>query len=256
MTAPVDAPAMAPAGCPLQRPLLHLHLSKTGGTDLCAAVRRQGCQTHGINCGRRMYLQDGPWWIPYAEAPSPWHATNFGYPPRTPKNRSCAFRRESDAVFFSVESPLPSLCDGFAHSIILRDPLARAESQARELVRWGILRRHACANYTEWRRVAPSLFDNYYVRMLGGEETYERAWGGLTRDDERRARRVLDGFTLVTTMAAATADFAHSFRLAMTPYAPSPKAAARPCALGEDERAAFRRDNRYDEALYARHAPR
>ena len=133
---------------------MHLHFSKAGGTALCGAVTRSGCQTYPENCAVRKHLQDGPWWIPWPpELPrdewpmnSSWHRHNFGYPPGR-ANRSCAKRvaLASKGRFLAVESPLPyPMCAEFDYSVVFRDPLLRAESQALELVRWAIVQRLNC----------------------------------------------------------------------------------------------------------------
>ena len=234
--------------CPLSRPLINLHLSKTGGTELCTAVTRQTCRTHGANCARRIYLQDGPWWVPYTDELSSWHKYNFAYPPRVHKNRTCAFRRTTRAVFFNVESPLFDICDGFDYSVTLREPLTRAVSQARELVRWGLISKHQCANYTEWRRVAPALFDNYYVRMLDGEATYLFPPGRVGRIHFKRAQSALHRFRLVTTLDNATRDFKIAFNITMPMHAKRPTSGS--CALSPVDALRFHTDNAWDTTLY------
>lgn len=238
--------------CPLTRPLIHLHLSKTGGTELCAAAKKQGCRSHGINCARRINLQDGPWWVPWSDRLSPWHLNNFGYPPHVQKNRTCAFRREMRSLFFNVESPLFGLCEGFDYSVTLRAPLARATSMARELVRWGLLARERCGNYTEWRRVAPALFDNYYVRMLDGEATYLVTSGGIAKSHFERARAALERFTLVTTLENATRDFGAVFHLALSSHGGAASRRGRGgCELPPADALRFHADHRWDAELYA-----
>lgn len=244
---PADRPS-----CPLTRPLIHLHLSKTGGSRLCKTVNAQACRTHGFNCALRRHMQDGPWWVPHSEKLSAWHTANFAYPPRGhAKNRTCAFRRKAGSQFFNVESPLfGPLCEGFDHSAILREPLARAQSQARELNRWGLLRKAKCANYSEWQRVAPALFDNYYVRMIDGEETFVLPHGAIGRAHAQRAARTLSEFSLITTLPNATDAFARTFGLRMSTPKRKPKRTPR-CELNVEDRRGFLAQNRWDAALYA-----
>lgn len=235
--------------CPLTRPLLHLHFSKTGGTELCAAVRDGECRVGGHNCGRRVLLQDGPWWVPYSDVWSVWHKSNFAYPPRGGKNRTCAARRQTKDHFFNVESPLPSLCPGFDHSAILRVPLDRAHSQARALTRWGMVHAKDCTNYTELRRIAPALFDNYYVRMLNGEAVYATPLGSIGEREYKRARSILSRFTLVATLH----NMSDAFDETLSVHIPVPthSKTSTKCVFSTSDRRQFRTHNRWDVELYS-----
>ena len=151
-------------------------------------------------------------------------------------------------TFYNVESPLPSLCPGFMHSVVVRDPLKRAVSQARDLVRWGMLAKGMCSNYTEWKRVAPALFDNYYVRMLDGEKTFLKPLGAVTRNDARRAEDTLSHFTLVTTLANMSNAFG-AFGIVVPRRGESSSAL---CRLTRSDANEFRKTNRWDFDIYER----
>ena len=161
-----------------------LHFSKCSGTALCALARKVGCSTWDPkshpNCGRRTRdYQDGPWWIPNAHAPTNWQKTNFAYddsPARVGRGRiSCAARLKGAPAFHAVESALPggAACPGFFSIALVRPPLQRLVSHSMELARWGMVlppKQGYCRNYTHMRALAPAVYDNYYVRMLLGEQ--------------------------------------------------------------------------------------
>lgn len=246
--------------CPLRRPLLHLHFSRSGGTAFCAHIAAR-CPTWPSHCQDRAFLQDGPWWVPDPPVPSgapwpvrmtEWHKLHFAYP-RTewPHRRSCALRRRAFAKFTAVESPLPAVCNGTDHSAVFREPLQRAESQARELVRWGLVPKAGCASYDVLARSFPALFDNYHVRMLAGNEIYRLPRGTIGAPHMQRAVARLCLFSLAVPLANASAPL-----VALTRGATSGlqlHATARPgrrCEFSLHAAAAFWRDNQWDRELY------
>ena len=167
--------------CSAGRKILYLHFSKTSGTALCKLVRKIGCSTwpkvDSANCeSRKRGWSDGPWWIPRSHGATLWQRVNFGYPEihNMPQRLSCERRLAQAPSFHAVESTLPAgaLCPGFFTVTLLRPPLERMVSNSYELARWGLVvppKQGLCRNYSHMRRLAPVVYDNYYIRVLLGE---------------------------------------------------------------------------------------
>ena len=123
------------------------------------------------------------------------------------------------------------MCPGFFSIALMRPPLERLVSHSMELARWGLVipgnrtiiyrTNHSlpcvpgevkvqgrCAplaerapavtrNYSHLRALAPPVYDNYYVRMLLGEQGIAAPVGSLTRAHLARAKRVLSTLDLI-----------------------------------------------------------
>ena len=209
ITCTANVPGIEPL-CRTKKVML-LHFSKCSGTALCDLARKVGCSTWDQkahpNCERRTRdYQDGPWWIPRTHATTTWQKTNFAYddsPARVGKGRrSCAARLKGAPAFHAVESALPggAACPGFFSIALVRPPLERLVSHSMELARWGMVfppKQGYCRNYTHMRALAPAVYDNYYVRMLLGEQGMAAPPGSLTRAHLARARHALSTLDLI-----------------------------------------------------------
>jgi hypothetical protein len=112
------------------------------------------------------------------------------------------------------------VCPGFFSIALLRPPLERLVSHSVELARWGMVVQdyklhpngtfdkstlHAravvgtgsCRDYSHLRALAPPVYDNYYVRMLLGEQGIAAPVGSLTRAHLAHAKRVLSTLDLI-----------------------------------------------------------
>ena len=54
-----------------------------------------------------------------------------------------------------------------------------------------------CSNYSHMRRLAPAVYDNYYLRVLLGERVLGLPPGGITSAHITEAKRVLSSLQLV-----------------------------------------------------------
>ena len=232
---------------------------------VCELAKKAGCGTwkDGANCAtRRREYQDGPWWIPHRQEASAWHRKNFGYdasPERLGAGRvSCAARLVDAPAFHAVESALPGgkACPGFFSIALMRPPLERLVSHSMELAKWGMVvpsKQGFCRNYSHMRALAPPVYDNYYVRMLLGEQGVAAPVGSLTREHLVRARRVLSTLDLVLDSNEPRTPLALHYATGLANFTAcrAPSSQQWRCAMSEEDSARAVRDNALDLKLYA-----
>jgi len=208
-----------------QHSMLFLHVSKSGGTSMCNTVLQEGCRAPPSTC------ELGPdglaWFESLTSSPRDWSET-----------WSCKQReewtRKSASTFSAIERPLikevlkdggldPECTQRFMTSLFLRRPLDRIESHYAELLGpfWtrqrpkGLqpLQSHedtstgqntTTYNVPYFVRMAPIVSDNYYTRMLGGQEAFEAPFGMLNETHAARAMRTLRLFDWILDLDAPT----------------------------------------------------
>jgi len=243
-----------------------LHFSKCSGTALCSLARKVGCSTwdqkRHPNCARRTRdYQDGPWWIPRTHATSDWQRANFAYeddPARVGRGRkSCAARLKGAPAFHEVESALPGgrACAGFFSIALVRPPLERLVSHSWELALWGMVvpaKQGYCRNYTHMRALAPAVYDNYYTRMLLGEQGMVVPLGALTRAHLAHARSALSTLDLILETNEPRTPLALQYSTGIANFTSCRAPRAAPiCAMSAEDLARAARDNALDLEVYA-----
>ena len=178
------------------------------------------------------------------------------------------------------------MCPGFFSIALMRPPLERLVSHSMELARWGLvipgnrtiiyrtnhslpcvpgevkvqgrcapLAEGTCRNYSHLRALAPPVYDNYYVRMLLGEQGIAAPVGSLTRAHLARAKRVLSTLDLIldsneprTPLALQYATGIGNFTSCRAPTRVRPSLS---CAMSVEDSANAARDNALDLEVYA-----
>jgi hypothetical protein len=170
------------------------------------------------------------------------------------------------------------VCPGFFSIALLRPPLERLVSHSVELARWGMVVQdyklhpngtfdkstlHAravvgtgsCRDYSHLRALAPPVYDNYYVRMLLGEQGIAAPVGSLTRAHLAHAKRVLSTLDLIldsneprTPLAVQYATGIANFTSCRKPKRLPPRHS---CTMSAVDSARAARDNKLDLELYA-----
>ncbi len=112
-----------------------------------------------------------------------------------------------------------------------------------------------CRNYSHLRALAPPVYDNYYVRMLLGEQGIAAPVGSLTRAHLARAKRVLSTLDLIldsneprTPLALQYATGIGNFTSCRAPTRVRPSLS---CAMSVEDSARAARDNALDLEVYA-----
>ena len=188
-----------------QKPILMLHIRKTGGTTLCAAAmeynrgewRLPADLDRRHNCNPSAYF----WWY-------------YSKPPSVPSQMWCQelYEREivdRNAAVAFLEFPLHSTlpCEQFRTMVVLREPIARTVS---DLLQNSITSLpHALKEYAAWVETGKGpggsywknrfLVDNVYIRTILGTRKYF-ARGNMTRIDLEEAKTALLGFEWVLFM--------------------------------------------------------
>lgn len=172
-----------------ERPLLFVHMNKAGGTTLCHLAKSNGerilAASWDHNCN---FPNDGP-------------VVNWGLaqPLFTSCQQRLSFIKERGVTFNSIEHFLDNdtVCsEDMIYFTILRDPIKRLESLARyeringsTLIEWATGSGQIVGHYHQ--------VDNYYIRMLCGQLTFEQPRGAIGLREYLRARRVLAQFHYV-----------------------------------------------------------
>ena len=112
-----------------QRPMVILHIPKTGGTTICKGlVATNQCVAQSRAKGNCWVTSDGPEWC--------------CLPTRVAKRKTCEKRRAYPNAVTMIERYMDTdpttnqtlFCDGVTYGIILREPVSRAISQVHEFV--------------------------------------------------------------------------------------------------------------------------
>ena len=109
-----------------------------------------------------------------------------------------------------------------------------------------------CRNYSHMRALAPAVYDNYYVRMLLGEQGMTAPPGSLTRAHLARARRALSTLDLVLESNEPRTSLALQYATGIANFTScrSPSSAPR-CAMSAADSVRATRDNALDLEVYA-----
>lgn len=190
---------------------------------------------------------------------------------------SCAARLEGAPAFHAIESALPGgvVCPGFFSIALLRPPLERLVSHSVELAKWGMVvqdyKLHpngtlkstalgvvgtgSCRNYSHLRALAPPVYDNYYVRMLLGEQGIAAPVDSLTRAHLAKAKRALSTLDLILDSNEPRTPLALQYATGIANFTScrKPKWLSRmhSCTMSAVDSARAARDNKLDLELYA-----
>ncbi|KAG1659231.1 hypothetical protein FOA52_009000 [Chlamydomonas sp. UWO 241] len=108
----------------------------------------------------------------------------------------------------------PHVCKELANMVVLRDPVKRAASHVKYIlevshVHWARLNPEAFASWwaehataEQWAEFAPAILDNYYTRVLGGEEVFALPSGSLDERHARTAQVVLLQYDFIVVLEA------------------------------------------------------
>ena len=165
------------AASPPRRPVFFLHVSSAGGSSLCALAQSQPC-ARVPSCGANCNLQCAhPWdWRQHCIAPA---CAPPAKPCRPPYKPGCAglsrYVRRRNLSFVASETLLAhGLCPEFAYVAVVRDPVARLQSQLERMSATPNHRLHAMmarprvfgASETT-SLMGTAAVDNYLTRLLG-----------------------------------------------------------------------------------------
>ncbi|PNH01177.1 hypothetical protein TSOC_012950 [Tetrabaena socialis] len=209
-----------------------LHVSKSGGTSMCAVADRNGCAAESTtnfgNCMVRRF-DDRPRWVSAAvhnqtAALDGWR-WYYRYLVRRGE-RSCEYRDEymkrKRFTFYSNEfaahgglaHPASAhLCPQLLNIILLRHPLDRLVSHVRWIIKvyrteygrgFEPFFRGRDADY--WRSFAPAAVDNYYARLLLGEAAFYAPTGSLNATHLAAAQLVMLQYDVVLLLEAGDTD--------------------------------------------------
>jgi len=108
-----------------------------------------------------------------------------------------------------------------------------------------------CSNYSHMRRLAPAVYDNYYLRVLLGERVLGLPPGGITSAHITEAKRVLSSLQLVllSNDAATPVTLQRATGIANFTACRDTTRPAR-CAMSDEDNERARLDNAHDLALY------
>lgn len=273
---------------PHDRPVavFFLHVSSSGGTAVCRLAQEQPC-SRVPSCGANCNLNcRHPWdWRQQCVPPA---CVPPARPCRPPHKPGCAGLRrwvaQHNLTFVASETMLTEggLCPDFVYVTVLRDPVARLQSQ---LERMSSQPNHKLHQLLSQPRVlntsvttslmgTPAL-DNYLVRLLLGPPTFFLPLRAINASHFAAASRVLAGFAAAVPLDGLNTDGATWLRGALRwrgaprkanhhrlpgaaplrpptqPAASGRRLSARHQALGERSLRLLRELNRYDLQLYA-----
>ena len=208
--------ASCAASAPPRRPVFFLHVSSSGGSSLCALAQSQPC-ARVPSCGVRG-TDDGlnkncnlqcahPWdWRQHCTAPA---CAPPAKPCRPPYKPGCAglsrYVRRRNLSFVASETLLAhGLCPEFAYVAVVRDPVARLQSQLERMSATPNHRLHAMMarprvfNASETTSLmGTAAVDNYLTRLLLGPSAFFLPLRGINASHALAASRVLARFAAV-----------------------------------------------------------
>ena len=195
------------AASPPRRPVFFLHVSSSGGSSLCALAQSQPC-ARVPSCGANCNLQCAhPWdWRQHCTAPA---CAPPAKPCRPPYKPGCAglsrYVRRRNLSFVASETLLAhGLCPEFAYVAVVRDPVARLQSQLERMSATPNHRLHAMMarprvfNASETTSLmGTAAVDNYLTRLLLGPSAFFLPLRGINASHALAASRVLARFAAV-----------------------------------------------------------
>ena len=199
--------ASCAASAPPRRPVFFLHVSSSGGSSLCALAQSQPC-ARVPSCGANCNLQCAhPWdWRQHCTAPA---CAPPAKPCRPPYKPGCAglsrYVRRRNLSFVASETLLAhGLCPEFAYVAVVRDPVARLQSQLERMSATPNHRLHAMMarprvfNASETTSLmGTAAVDNYLTRLLLGPSAFFLPLRGINASHALAASRVLARFAAV-----------------------------------------------------------
>jgi len=242
--------------CDFPHGAMLLHFSKSSGTAVCNSAHALGCtiRTLAKNCVVREGLQDGPWWVRRNANLSWWHIANFAPGSRRAERRSCDTRRRLHPTadsFHAVESTLHEgkLCAGFYNFVLIRTPVDRMESHARELGQFEMVPWEQCSDLDALRRASPVAFDHYYIRTLLGRDVWELPMGSINTSHLHAAKELLSQFDAVILSDAPDSEQRMRDELGMHFKLPT-SSPNRACAFSPEVRSRAALANSLDISLF------
>ena len=199
--------ASCAASAPPRRPVFFLHVSSSGGSSLCALAQSQPC-ARVPSCGANCNLQCAhPWdWRQHCMVPA---CAPPAKPCRPPYKPGCAglsrYVRRRNLSFVASETLLAhGLCPEFAYVAVVRDPVARLQSQLERMSATPNHRLHAMMarprvfNASETTSLmGTAAVDNYLTRLLLGPSAFFLPLRGINASHALAASRVLARFAAV-----------------------------------------------------------
>jgi hypothetical protein len=201
-----DRRAQASSGRSTAAPVHFLHISKSGGTTVCAAFQKAcglqqtpSMKTPGImpHCWLR---GTGPQW----EAPRKHQALSCKQTEELYSSSNISMLSNEGFLAGDSSIPLEKLCNtNLLHFTLLRNPFSRTMSHSKlNNVHTipGVLKqgqRYDHLSLVERMTAAPEIFHNYMIRVLTGKAAYELPSGQLTSQHLTLAQRQIARFDTV-----------------------------------------------------------
>jgi len=179
---------------PKRKPVVWIHIHKSGGSTVCEAARQNGEHTALGDVGNCNFLSDDVGLL-YRESSD--------LKPPTCEERMQKVRAQS-VTWMQIEREFNKgdFCDGFLYGISLRDPAMLAQS----LVNYNGIGagykkclEQPAENCVENAKKDPAwmFFDNFMVRVLGGHDVMMLPPGSINATHEKMALDILAKFHVV-----------------------------------------------------------